>query len=53
MQYLTSFLKEAEQEVEEKIFEFEKEELTLKILDQATPGWTINTFETPCTVSHK
>ena len=53
IQYLTSFLKEAEQEIEERIFEFEEEKLTLKVLDQATPGWTIDTLETPCTVSHK
>ena len=50
-QYLTSSLKEADQEIEEMIFEFEKEELTLEILDQPTPGWTIDTLETPCIVS--
>ena len=53
MQYLTSSLKETEQEIEDMTFEFEKEELTLEILDQAAPGWTINTLQTPCTVSHK
>ena len=52
IQYLTSSLKEAEQEIQEKTFEFEKEELTLKILDSATPGWIIDPLITPCTVSH-
>ena len=52
LQYLTSFLREAEQEIEEIIFEFEKEELTLEILDQATPGWIIEPLITPCIVSH-
>lgn len=53
IQYLTSSLTEAEQEIEDITFEFENEELTLEILDQATPGWTINTLRTPCKVSHK
>ena len=53
IQYLTSSLKEAEQEIEEVTFEFEKEELTLEILDEATPGWIIEPLITPCTVSHK
>ena len=52
-QYLTSFFKEAEQEIEGRIFEFEKEELTLEILDKATPGWIIEPLDTPFTVSRK
>ena len=53
IQYLTSSLKEAEQEIEEVTFEFEKEEITLEILDEATPGWIIEPLITPCTVSHE
>ena len=53
IQYLTSFLKEAEQEIEERTFVFEKEELTLEILDKATPGWIIEPLNTPFTVSYK
>ena len=54
IQFLAKFLEEAEQEqIEVRIFEFEEEELTLEILDEATPGWIIEPLITPCTVSHK
>ena len=53
IQYLTSSLKEAEQEIEEVTFEFEKEEITLEILDEATPGWIIEPLITPCAVSNE
>ena len=33
-------------------FEFAKEELTLEIEEQATPGWIIEPLVIPCTVSH-
>lgn len=53
IQFLAKFLEEAEQEqIEGRMFEFEEEELTLEILDKATPGWIIEPIITPCTVSH-
>lgn len=41
-----------EVDIEHITFEFAKEELTLQIVEQATPGWIIEPLVIPCTVSH-
>ena len=52
LQYLKSSLKKAKLEVEQLTFEFDKEKLTLKIVEKAVPGWIIEPLVDPCTVSH-